>query len=405
MCSLKKLSPILASLLLLPALLGSFIAPIPAAAQHSVKTTWDNQNAIPGQPAAQANIYRDGVKIATVDAATVFQVIDTMVLAGGVYHYGVSFTGANGAESAIVTVPTEPPAIPGGVTPPPTFTTVRINACGPAYTDSTGAVWAADPSGPTGNGNCATYTHAITGALPAAADQTLYKSERWGASRYDVAAPAGSYNVTLKFVENSFGAGKRKFNASINGVAVLTNFDIAATAGGEWKAIDRTFTVSTTGAAIAIAFTAGTADQPLINAIQIAQAGSPPVAVAIAPTAATLLVSQTQQFTASVTGSANAAVTWSSSIGNITPAGLFTAPVAVGPGTVTATSQADPTKSATASVQVNAPAPSITANCAWLADGVTRRCDFLTSNVPSGTPVDATATAGSASVTDHGTKP
>src|SRR4029077_14969651 len=61
-----------------------------------------------------------------------------------------------------------------------------------------------------------------------------------------------------------------------------------------------------------------------------------------------------QQFTATVTGNSNAAVTWTSSAGSISNSGLFTAPT-VSANTnvsVTATSQADTTKTASASVTV-----------------------------------------------------
>lgn len=89
----------------------------------------------------------------------------------------------------------------------------------------------------------------------------------------------------------------------------------------------------------------------------------PPVSVTVAPTSASLQVSQTQQFTATVTGSSNTAVTWqvngvaggNSTVGTISTTGLYTAPATVpNPANVTvkAVSQADPTKSASANVTV-----------------------------------------------------
>ena len=84
-----------------------------------------------------------------------------------------------------------------------------------------------------------------------------------------------------------------------------------------------------------------------------------PISVSVSPTSATLGTGGTQQFTAAVTGSANTAVTWSvtggSSNGSISATGLYTAPAsAPNPSevTITATSQADPTKSASAMVTV-----------------------------------------------------
>ena len=85
----------------------------------------------------------------------------------------------------------------------------------------------------------------------------------------------------------------------------------------------------------------------------------PPVAVAVSPTAATLTVSQTLQFTANVTGSTNTAVTWTlTGAGSITSAGLYTAPSSIPAqtsATVTAVSVADTTKSASATITLNPP--------------------------------------------------
>ena len=86
------------------------------------------------------------------------------------------------------------------------------------------------------------------------------------------------------------------------------------------------------------------------------------VSVNVNPPAAGLFASQTQQFTATVVGSSNTAVTWSISptnVGAISAAGLYTAPasiVSTQTVTVTATSVADNTKSGSATVTLNAPA-------------------------------------------------
>ncbi|QNI32572.1 hypothetical protein H7849_00640 [Alloacidobacterium dinghuense] len=92
----------------------------------------------------------------------------------------------------------------------------------------------------------------------------------------------------------------------------------------------------------------------------------PPVGVSVSPIAATIVIGKTQQFTATVTGISNTAVTWSlkgsgcsgATCGTISTTGLYTAPAAV-PNpptvTVTATSQADTTKSASATVTVTLP--------------------------------------------------
>ena len=76
--------------------------------------------------------------------------------------------------------------------------------------------------------------------------------------------------------------------------------------------------------------------------------------VSISPSSASLAVGGTQQFTATVTGTSDTAVTWSATGGTITTAGLYTAPNTAGTYTVTATSATDTTKSASATVTVGA---------------------------------------------------
>lgn len=88
--------------------------------------------------------------------------------------------------------------------------------------------------------------------------------------------------------------------------------------------------------------------------------GTTGVSVSISPTSATLAPNATQQFTATVSGSSNTSLTWSvdgvlggsSASGNISTSGLYTAPSTAGSHTVTATSVADSSKSADATVNV-----------------------------------------------------
>ena len=83
----------------------------------------------------------------------------------------------------------------------------------------------------------------------------------------------------------------------------------------------------------------------------------PAVTVSISPTSASMPTGGTQQFTATVSGTTNTAVTWTASGGSISSAGLYTAPSTAGTYTVNATSVADTTKSAAAAVTVTAPPP------------------------------------------------
>jgi hypothetical protein len=105
-----------------------------------------------------------------------------------------------------------------------------------------------------------------------------------------------------------------------------------------------------------------------LQRVQVQGSGSPPaspsgVSVSISPTAATVAVGAQQTFTASVTGNTNTTVNWTvngiaggnASVGTITSAGVYTAPASLptpNPVTVKATSAADSTQFASATVTV-----------------------------------------------------
>jgi len=87
----------------------------------------------------------------------------------------------------------------------------------------------------------------------------------------------------------------------------------------------------------------------------------PQIAVTVAPATASISTAQTQQFTATVTNATDLTVNWkvdgiqggNTSVGRISPAGLYTPPPAAGTHPITATSVQDSTKVGTASVTVS----------------------------------------------------
>src|SRR5206468_3681647 len=90
-----------------------------------------------------------------------------------------------------------------------------------------------------------------------------------------------------------------------------------------------------------------------------------PVVISISPTAASVVTTKTQPFTATVTNTTNTAVTWQvngvtggdSIHGTISASGLYTAPSAVpnpATATVSAIMQADPSKSTTTTLTITA---------------------------------------------------
>jgi endo-1,4-beta-xylanase len=116
----------------------------------------------------------------------------------------------------------------------------------------------------------------ITSNPPPAA---LFNNERYGAMSYTIPGftAGNSYTVTLYFAETYLtSSGSRRFNVSINGATVLSNFDIYATAGGQNKAIARSFTATANSSGqIVIQFTSVT-ENPKINGISIKPGGSNP---------------------------------------------------------------------------------------------------------------------------------
>src|SRR5712692_7170981 len=137
---------------------------------------------------------------------------------------------------------------------------------------------------------------------------------------------------------------------------------------------------------------------------------TPVVQVAIAPTSATVASGGTKQFTDTVTGTTNTAVTWSASAGSVSSSGLYTAPTVTTNSTamVTATSAADATKSASATVSITAPpspvAVSISPTSATVASGATQQFSAKVSNTTN-TAVTWWASAGSVSTSGLYTPP
>jgi chitodextrinase len=148
-------------------------------------------------------------------------------------------------------------------------TVARINAGGPAYTDSAGNLWAADAFYNTGK--IATSSATVAGT----ADPTLYKTERYEAATnpqlvYSIPVPNGRYSVRLFFAETysaTKAAGKRVFDIYIQSILAFQNVDIFSLAGGD-KALELSAPATVSDGALKIAFTRRV-ENPKINAIEI----------------------------------------------------------------------------------------------------------------------------------------
>ena len=104
----------------------------------------------------------------------------------------------------------------------------------------------------------------------------MYQHNRYGNFTYTIPGltAGASYTVRLDFAEEYWtAAGSRTFNVLINGTQVLTNFDIFATAGGEFKAVAESFTAAASSAgAVTIQFVT-VKDNAQVNGIEITPTG------------------------------------------------------------------------------------------------------------------------------------
>ncbi|HVU67311.1 MAG TPA: malectin domain-containing carbohydrate-binding protein, partial [Ktedonobacteraceae bacterium] len=171
----------------------------------------------------------------------------------------------NGIEVLAASSPTPTPTSGSGAG------NVQINAGGSAASPF---VADTDYSG----GATAAVSNAIsTSGVSNPAPQAVYQSNRYGNFTYTIPGltASGAYTVRLHFAEEYWTAtGKRIFNVSINGSQVLSNFDIFATAGGEYKAVVEQFSVTASGSGtITIQFTT-VVDNAQINGIEVLGGGS-----------------------------------------------------------------------------------------------------------------------------------
>ncbi|HEX8227671.1 MAG TPA: Ig-like domain-containing protein [Candidatus Saccharimonadales bacterium] len=172
-------------------------------------------------------------------------------------------TGGSTTTSSAVTVNVSNAPPTGNVSIP-----FRMNAGGPAFTDPTGATWAAD-SYVTGGASADRGTIAIAGTT----NPQIYRSERWGMSSYNIPVANGTYTYRLHFAETTgsgcaaVGAGCRIFSVTGEGAPIITNLDIFATVGGN-TALVRTGTITVADGNATFGFSA-TANAAEVNGIEL----------------------------------------------------------------------------------------------------------------------------------------
>jgi len=212
------------------------------------------------------NVYRgtvfDGEATTPIATVTSPSFTDTGVTNGTLYFYEVAATNSVGTSGDTNQI-TMTPMASGG-----TSGAVSINCGG-----SSASPFVVDTD--FGSGTTSSTTHAIntsnwlTSPVP---PQSVLQTNRHGQMAYRMGGftAGSSRSVTLYFVEHFFSAaGKRLFNVIINGKQVLTDFDVFADAGGQFIAVQHTFTTTASSSGeVVVQFGAGV-DNPIVNGIVV----------------------------------------------------------------------------------------------------------------------------------------
>ena len=187
--------------------------------------------------AASYSLYRStssGAETLLKSGLTGTSYTDTGLTNGTTYFYQVAAVNSAGASAASGEASATPVV-------PPLSAVIQINSGGGAS-----GSFSADGSfagGSTYSTSAAVSTAGVANAAPPA----VYQSERYGNFVYTLPSltPGASYTLRLHFAEIYWtAANQRLFNVTINGVSVLTSFDIFQTAGGKNKAVVETFPVT-----------------------------------------------------------------------------------------------------------------------------------------------------------------
>jgi hypothetical protein len=181
------------------------------------------------------------------------------------------------------------------VNPAVTFTPIRINAGGPAFTDSTSQVWDADRNFTGGS------TYSTSAAIGNTVDDPLYNTERYGNFSYSLTVPNGTYAVTLYFAELYWtSAGKRVFNVTAEGQTIISNLDIWAQVGAN-NALAITNQVIVSDGVLNLNFIT-VADNAKVSAIQVVQVPTGPTfTISATPASQTVTQGGSTSYTVTVT--------------------------------------------------------------------------------------------------------
>jgi hypothetical protein len=151
---------------------------------------------------------------------------------------------------------------------------LAINAGGSTFTSSsTGKRFAGDVYYASGS-----LSSISSSEIANTTDDALYRNARVGVFSYGLPSGDGTFNVTLHFAETYFGSrtgggvGSRKFNVFVENVKRLSDYDVFAEAGGAMRAVTKTIQVTVTDGVLNLYFAKGSADNPLVSAIEVVPA-------------------------------------------------------------------------------------------------------------------------------------
>lgn len=190
-------------------------------------------------------------------------------------------------------------------------TTIRVNAGGPAYTDSRGLAWSADFGFNSGSASKCAPASTVTGST----DPVLFKSARVRGGttpelQYTFRVINGSYIVNLYFSEPCDSAvGDRVFDVQLQGATVSPALDIVKLAGLN-HALIKSATVSVTGGQLTIRFVHRN-NNPILAAIEIVPSSAATMpAISSQPSSMTVTTGQTAAFSVTATGTAPLSYQW-----------------------------------------------------------------------------------------------
>jgi RHS repeat-associated protein len=224
-----------------------------------------------------------------------------------------------------------------------------------ASSTSSGAFTYSVVSGPaTISGSTVTITGVGTVVLQASQAASGNFTTGTQNASFTVAAEPQAITFAAPASPVTFGVAPSALSASSSSGLAVT-FSVVS---GPGTISGNTLTITAPGTAVIAADQAGNADYAAASEVTQTIVINPSVSISITPTSATLSAGQTQQFTDTVSNTSNTAVSWtivSAGTGTVSTSGLYTAPSTISSlqsVTVTATSQADTTQSASATISL-----------------------------------------------------